>query len=314
MEKISIIIPVFNANQYLVRCLNSVLAQDYPQIEIVLVDDGSTDGSSQICDDFATKDKRVNVIHQSNQGASIARQNGLNISKGEYVTFVDSDDWIAEKYVSSLYQVIKKHQVRIGKCGIYRAKENEIIQISNLKDNSQLLSFDEIMPRFFKYEFWGFWGGIYHRSVFHNISFPKATLSEDYYVMAHLFMNERQMAYTTMPLYFFEYHQNSLSHQKLSKRAFEEYENVKAVYDLVKEKEPQFGEMAFANVIETCIKLSLMVLHGNNNDCQQEYKTIRNFLKYHSNNIFISKYLNWRTKIVAAGLILFPKLTATFFK
>ena len=308
---ISIIIPVYNAERYLQRCVDSVLKQDYTEIEIVLVDDGSTDGCGQLCDEYAEKDKRVIVIHQENQGASIARKNGLKKAHGEYVTFVDSDDWIAEKYVSSLYQVIKKYQVRIGKCGVYRAKENEIIQIDNLNHNSQLLSFDEIMPRFFKYEFWGFWGGIYHHSVLHNITFPKATLSEDYYVMAQLFMNERQMAYTTKPLYFFEYHPNSLSHQKLSKRAFEEFENVKAVYELIKEQEPQYTDMALANVVETCIKLSLMFLHDKNNvKYQQQYIEIREFLKLHYRKIANCKNLKWKTKLVVIGLIVSPSLTA----
>lgn len=311
---ISIVIPVYNSSKYLGRCLNTVLNQDYPNIEVVLVDDGSTDGCAHLCDEYAEKDIRIRVIHQQNQGASIARQNGLRNSKGEYVTFIDSDDWVANDYVSKLYDFIVEHHVTISACGVQRVKENEIINFQRTERQSFLLSFEELMPRFFKYEFWGFPGKLYKKSVLSQITFPKATLSEDYLVMTQLFLKERQMAYTEAPLYFYEYHPNSLSHQKLSKRAFEEFENVKAVYEFIKEQEPQFEEMAFANVVETCIKLNLMILHGKSTDFQQEYIIIRNFLKSYYNSIINCKYMTWKTKTVAIGLILFPNLTANLKK
>ena len=311
---ISIVIPVYNSSKYLGRCLNTVLNQDYPNIEVVLVDDGSTDGCAHLCDEYAEKDIRIRVIHQQNQGASIARQNGLRNAKGEYVTFIDSDDWVANDYVSKLYNFIVEHHITVSACGVQRVKENENINFHRTEHQSFLLSFEELMPRFFKYEFWGFPGKLYKKSVLSQITFPKATLSEDYLVMTQLFLKERQMAYTEAPLYFYEYHPNSLSHQRLSKRAFEEFENVKAVYELIKEQEPQFEEMVFANVVETCIKLNLMILHGKSTDFQQEYIIIRNFLKSHYNSIINCKYMTWKTKTVAIGLILFPNLTANLKK
>ena len=311
IDCISIIIPIFNASHYLERCINSILSQDYPYIDVVMVDDGSTDGSSQICDVYAEKDKRVHVIHQQNQGASIARQNGLRNAKGEYVTFIDSDDWVAKDYVSKLYDFIVECHITVSACGVQRVKENENINFQRTEHQSFLLSFEELMPRFFKYEFWGFPGKLYKKSVLSQITFPKATLSEDYLVMTQLFLKERQMAYTEAPLYFYEYHPNSLSHQKLSKRAFEEFENVKAVYELIKEQEPQYTDMALANVVETCIKLSLMYLHDKNNvKYQQQYIEIREFLKLHYRKIANCKNLKWKTKLVVIGLIVSPSLTA----
>lgn len=308
---ISIIIPVYNAEHYLQRCVHAVLDQDYNNFEVVLVDDGSTDDSGQLCDEYAENDKRIRVIHQQNQGASIARLNGLRNAKGEYVTFIDSDDWVANDYVSKLYDFIVEHHITVSACGVQRIKENEIINFQRTEHQSFLLSFEELMPRFFKYEFWGFPGKLYKKSVLSQITFPKATLSEDYLVMTQLFLKERQMAYTEAPLYFYEYHPNSLSHQKLSKRAFEEFENVKAVYELIKEQEPQYTDMALANVVETCIKLSLMFLHDKNNvKYQQQYIEIREFLKHHYRKIANCKNLKWKTKLVVIGLIVSPSLTA----
>lgn len=312
---ISIIIPVYNAEHYLQRCVHAVLGQDYNHFEVVLVDDGSTDGSGQLCDEYAEKDKRVHVIHQQNQGASIARQNGLRNAKGEYVTFIDSDDWVANDYVSKLYDFIVEHHATVSACGVQRVKENENINFQRTEHQSFLLSFEDLMPRFFKYEFWGFPGKLYKKSVLSQLTFPKATLSEDYLVMTQLFLKERQMAYTEAPLYFYEYHPNSLSHQKLSKRAFEEFENVKAVYELIKEQEPQYTDMALANVAETCIKLHLMVLHENDNiKYKHEYNDIHRFLKKYFLEFLNSNVLTRKTKVVIAGLITFPKLTTLYFK
>ena len=311
IDCISIIIPIFNASHYLERCINSILSQDYPYIDVVMVDDGSTDGSSQICDVYAEKDKRVHVIHQQNQGASIARQNGLRNAKGEYVTFIDSDDWVAKDYVSKLYDFIVECHITVSACGVQRVKENENINFQRTEHQSFLLSFEELMPRFFKYEFWGFPGKLYKKSVLSQITFPKATLSEDYLVLTQLFLKERQMAYTEAPLYFYEYHPNSLSHQKLSKRAFGEFENVKAVYELIKEQEPQYTDMALANVVETCIKLNLMVLHDDKNGLfLKEYTLIRSFLRRHFKEITLCKSLSWKSKIIAVGILIIPIITA----
>lgn len=308
---ISVVIPVFNAGRYLKRCVDSVLVQDYSQIEVVLVDDGSTDESGPMCDDYAQKDNRVRVIHQENQGASMARLNGLRSARGEYVTFVDSDDWIDNHYVSTLYQSAVQLKVNVCSCDVKRVKECEENVDDHVNHQPEMLSYEELMPRFFKYEFWGFPGKLYLKSALMQIPFPKATLSEDYLVMAQLFMQERRMAYVATPLYFYEYHPSSLSHQKLSRRAFEEFDNVKAVYDVMKEREPQYASMALANVVETCIKLHLMVLHSQESDAyQMEYSRIHSFLKQHIKEILSCNSLSWKSKIVVSGLLVYPRLTA----
>ena len=101
--QISIIVPVYNSEKYLGACIDSILAQSYRDFELILVDDGSRDSSPRICDDYAQKDGRVKVIHKANGGVSAARNDGLDIAKGEYVTFIDSDDWVEREYLQSLY-------------------------------------------------------------------------------------------------------------------------------------------------------------------------------------------------------------------
>ena len=100
--QISIIVPVYNSEKYLGACIDSILSQSFRDIELILVDDGSRDSSPRICDDYAQKDGRVKVIHKANGGVSAARNDGLDIAKGEYVTFIDSDDWVEREFLSTI--------------------------------------------------------------------------------------------------------------------------------------------------------------------------------------------------------------------
>jgi len=304
---VSCIIPVYNAERYLARCLESVLAQDYHELEIILIDDGSTDTSGIICDEYSSKFDNVHVVHIPNQGASLARKKGIEVAKGEYLTFVDSDDYIASNYVSTLYHLIKKYGTKISACGVKRICENEnVIEGECKNEKDELLDFDELMPRFFKYEFWGFWGGLYHRSVFDGLIFPKATLSEDYYVKMQMFFQERKMVVTDAPLYFYEYHPASLSHTKLSERAFEEFENVKATFEYVKDQCPKYMDFALSNVIETSVKICLM---RKNKSFNTDFTPIYTFLRTNHNAVRHLSMLNRNTRIIALGLGKYPILT-----
>lgn len=304
--KISCIIPVYNAEKYLRRCLDTVCSQIYPNVEIILIDDGSFDNSGNICDTYADKYHNIKVSHISNGGASLARKIGLDMSTSEYVTFMDSDDYISKDYISTLYENMIKYEVSISACNVKRVKEgDEGVNIVNRFDE-QLLSFDKIMSRFFKYEFWGLCGKLYHKTIFNDIYFPKATLSEDYVIMMQLFTKERAMAYTDSPLYCYEYHENSLSHQKLSKRAFEEFENTLYVYELVKEQAPQYSQLALMNVVETSVKLLLMGDVELRNGYKEQYTSIHQFLNEHISEIYHNHYLLRNVKIIAVMLRFCP--------
>ena len=297
---ISIIIPVYNAECYLKRCLDSVIAQDYLDVEVILADDGSTDKSGQVCDEYAKAYPHVYVFHKSNEGASLARRYGLEKARGEYVTFVDSDDWISSDYISKLYSLIEKYKVSVSACSIQRVKIHDNVGKVNKEYLSSLLPFDVLMPRFFKYEFWGFPGKLYLTTCLRDFDFPNATLSEDYYVMAQLFNKERQMAYTEEPLYYYEYHENSLSHQKLSKRAFEEFANVKAVYDYSCQNMPEYADYALSNVVETCVKLFTLSKSGfDREQYKLEYSFVSFFLRKNAIQVIRCKPLNYKIKILA---------------
>lgn len=112
-ERISVIVPIYCVEQYLTRCIDSIRRQTYTNLEIILVDDGSPDGCSQICDDYARMDERIKVVHKKNGGLGYARNSGLEVATGEYVTFIDSDDWISETHIENLYREIVRNQADI---------------------------------------------------------------------------------------------------------------------------------------------------------------------------------------------------------
>lgn len=295
---ISIVVPVYNAATYLERCFRCLREQSYPTLEFVLVDDGSTDQSGEMCDQIAAKDGRFKVFHIKNGGASLARKYGLERAKGEFVSFMDCDDCVSTDYIKQLYDLIVSHNVNVSACRVQRIfNESEIP--AQIEGEQCLLPFEKLMPRFFKYEFWGFPAKLYNREIFHNAKFPTATLSEDYYVMAQLFLQEGNMAYTDAPLYYYEYHEGSLSHLAISKRAFEEFENVKAVYEMMQAQAPQYAEMALSNVVETCLKLLSM----NHKDPSKTYTDLatplRQFLRSHIIEILRTNAIYWKLKVLA---------------
>lgn len=131
MELVSIIVPVYNVEKYLKECIESIINQSFSNLEIILVDDGSTDESGNICDDFLNKDKRIKVFHKTNGGLSDARNYGINNSSGKYITFVDSDDLISPIFIDVLYNAIKQYDTHLSICGFQRFKDNDNLYITN---------------------------------------------------------------------------------------------------------------------------------------------------------------------------------------
>ncbi len=154
-NKLSVIIPVYNVEEYLVQCVESVLKQDYSPFELILVDDGSTDGSGKICDQYERADKRVKIIHQPNQGHTIARQNGFRASDGDYIIFIDSDDWIEDEMFAMMMDRAFKEDADIVQCGFKPVKDG--------------MSMDAISP----YE-----AGVYDKVRLQKVIYPSMIYNE----------------------------------------------------------------------------------------------------------------------------------------
>ena len=178
---ITIVVPVYNVSKYLPACLESLKKQTYPKCEYILIDDGSTDGSGVICDEFAKSDSRARVIHQENQGLSGARNRGIRESTGDYITFVDSDDTITSDYVSYLFSLARKYQAKMSICGLEEItfKNKKILYSSEYPEKA--MSTEETLGRMLREE--GFtvaaYAKLYHKSLWQEIEFPVGKIHED---------------------------------------------------------------------------------------------------------------------------------------
>ncbi|MDE7396391.1 MAG: glycosyltransferase [Muribaculum sp.] len=297
---VSIVVPVYNAERYLDRCITSLLNQDYPNIELILVNDGSTDGSLEICAKFAERfSEKIQLINQQNQGASIARKNGIKASNGKYLMFADSDDFVSEKYVSALYDALVKLNTEIALCPVKRIEIDEIPHFAKVP-TIRIMRQEELFRRFFKYEFWGFVCGIYNRNVFDNLNFPIATVNEDYYVKAQMFVRQTAVGYVEEALYCYEQHPGSLSKQPLSLRALGEFDNAKATWEFISHHAPAYSKHSLAIASEAACKwLSALNTTDSRNNVYIHYKyTIRQFVIHNFYKIIFNPHLLWKIKII----------------
>ena len=199
MKNISVIVPVYNAEAYLGRCLDSILVQTYQDFELILVDDGSPDRCGAICDEYAQKDGRVRVIHKANGGVGAARNTGLDAATGEYIIFVDSDDYIHPEMLQILWDGIQTTGTQLCACGYFMTTGDAI------PDNPERTA-----PRLWKPEaFWQCnellsvvpWGKLYHRSCFEGVRYPPVFFADDEYVTYRILFSVDAIAAVETVLY-----------------------------------------------------------------------------------------------------------------
>ena len=194
-DLISIIVPVYNVDKYLNKCIDSIVNQTYKNLEIILINDGSTDNSGKICDEYANKDNRIKVIHKANGGISDARNKGLNIAKGEYIAFLDSDDCVEYDYIESLAKYADINTIVC--CGYKRIKEKEV-KVHAIKDILKLnrkYFFNQYLLFELSANSKGYinpignymWNKLYPAWVFNNVRFPIGRTFEDIYISMKLF-------------------------------------------------------------------------------------------------------------------------------
>lgn len=201
---ISIIVPIYKVEAYLERCLESLMGQSYRNLEIILVEDGSPDRCGEICDAYARKDQRIRVIHQQNKGLSGARNSGIDIARGDYLAFVDSDDYVASDYIASLYQLICESGCTIAQCRFdyvqgepIKTEENSAWRIYRGESLMQQLYGEEEEATYFVVA----WNKLYKRELFRNIRYPEGRIHEDEATTYKLFHEGKKLAFSDRALY-----------------------------------------------------------------------------------------------------------------
>ncbi len=219
-EKITVIVPVYNVENYLNKCLDSIITQTYKNIEIIVVNDGSTDASGEICKEFAEIDHRIIYIEQENAGLSAVRNTGLEIMSGDYVTFVDSDDWIEQDYLETLYKKIVEYQADIAVGNYYSFNESEgMFYFHILGDSYYEKVYDNVsifenlydsqeMKRF---ALMSSWGKLYKANLFRYLRFEIGKLGEETYLNQKIYLLSEKIIYLNKGLYVYRIRKDSLS-------------------------------------------------------------------------------------------------------
>ena len=248
MEKISVVIPVYNVSKYLNQCIESIINQKYKKLEIILVDDGSTDNSAQICDEYAKKDYRIKVIHKENGGLSDARNTGIDNATGDYIGFVDSDDWISEDMYLTLYNNMKKEDADISCCNRFFAYSNKIIPYGTV-NFYEVMNSERAIELMCTHGYLGTsaYTKLYKRETFKDIRYPKGKVNEDIYTTYKLFDRASRIVYEAVPLYYYRQRKGSITNSK--KVNVNAMEASKELLDFVERKYPKIKNAAIRNYV-----------------------------------------------------------------
>jgi len=226
---ISIVIPIYNVEKYLKHCIDSVLTQTYKNIEIILVNDGSTDESRVICEKYVVSDSRIKLINKRNGGLSDARNAGIAQAKGEYLAFVDSDDYLHELFIEKMHSKIKSDNSDICMCTYHFVNEGEedysaMKSIPDTYDyrmeglSEGVHTSDTVMKHISNTRLTVLWNKLYRRDLFDNLSFPVGLLHEDEFVLHRIFAKSHNVSVISDKLYFYLQRSSSIIGQPYSAR------------------------------------------------------------------------------------------------
>lgn len=263
---ISIIVPIYNVEPYLRRCVDSLLNQTYGDFELILVDDGSPDHCGTICDEYAVSDTRVRVIHKPNGGLSDARNAGLEIARGEYIAFVDSDDWVAPDYLERLLTALTKTGADICECSVlYSDGADHGVRQADAADKccdgAEALEF-LIKDHIFRQHVWN---KLYRRHVIADVIFPKGKTNEDEFWTYQVFGNARKVVRIRNPLYYYFQRPGSIMGESYSLKRLDALEGKLCRQKYIDANFPKLSLQAKLNLFGSCIyagQMSLIHLCG----------------------------------------------------
>ena len=237
---ISVIVPAYNVAAYLPRCLKSIVGQTYCNLEIIVVDDGSTDKTGSIAEEWAANDNRIRVIHQPNSGLSAARNTALDVAQGQYITCIDSDDFVNSEYVERLYQTLIEHDADMAVGSYIEFDDGTVPTIKPLPETPHYLVYsqaDAINAVFYQNRLdHTAWGRLYRRYLFEGVRYPVGRLYEDIAVIYPILLKVKKVVLIDAPLYYYLQRPNSIIGRFSPKRA-----DVLDLLDMIEEQvEPQY--------------------------------------------------------------------------
>ena len=300
MNKVSVIIPIYNVEKYLEKCLDSIIKQSYTNLEIILVNDGSTDSSREICLRYLEKDKRFKLIEQINQGISVTRNTGLENMTGDYLLYIDPDDYIAPNMIEILVQNIEEHQADMATCGIYNVyKDRTIPQYSkherylcDAKEAYRQILIGEKIPgslcnKLIRYEF------------VKDLRFPVGRHYEDAFFHIDLMQNIQTVYVDTQPLYYYVHREGRITTAKYQKSSYDIINAYEKNLHMIKKKYPELlKEAEFREMWAYFIVLDRMLVEKEFWKIDG-YKKVRTYLKRNVFKVLKNPYFTSNRKVAS---------------
>lgn len=321
MCEISIILPIYNNEKYLERCVLSIVNQTYKNIEIILIDDGSTDKSRNICDKYSSIDSRIRVIHKTNAGVSSARNCGIDIANGKYLMFVDSDDYIEENMCEILYKNILENNIDICACFFKYRFSNKIIteDYTKYKDSFECKTYNgkDFLELLYKGNFANglvvsSWNKIYKKELFEKLRFKEGIINEDDHICAYLYDENINIKLIPDSLYIYFQAENSITRSSFSEKRL-------IFIDILEDRANIFGNKKYEYLYFNTLKLLC-------NMCIEYYFKIKcidfnyNFSKYKKiynksyKKSLTNKNLKFKDKIRMGIFYISPNLYKSIIK
>lgn len=291
-DLVSIIIPTYNAEQYLRRCILSVLNQTYSNIQVIIVNDGSQDNTSTICRELQYFDDRIHYIEKDNEGAGSAKNAGLLLAKGEYITFVDSDDFISCDYIEYLLDKSKKYNADIAQVSYIRGSDE---RFPELHDEELVIEYNNINIFFSRNYKSVAWGKIYRKYLFQENKFTVNRRIDDETIVYKLYYNANKIVYSNLKKYYYYLSKNSIMRSNSSSI---DYGFIKTFEERIKYfKNRKQDELVEVTISRMCLSI-LMKMSSNNKISDEDFGNLKNIFDNYSQLIKNSKNIPIKEKII----------------
>lgn len=307
---ISVIVPVYNVAAYLSRCVDSILAQSYENLQIILIDDGSTDDSGRICEEYAKKDGRIQVIHKKNGGLSSARNAGLDVSNGQYIGFVDSDDWIEPEMYAEMLALMEQNDAQLVCAGRYDVDgETGEKTVGLCPAGEEIISGEAMAGRIFRWDQCdsAACDKLYRRELFDGIRYPVGKVCEDIPVTYRMALKARRVVLCDRPFYNYFHRSGSISKGAgISEKTFHYSQHTAVILEDIRQNHPNIAPQAEFLRVHSLYHLLLRLDHASpdiRKAYRKEYGDARRELAKHWKFILSCSWLTMQQRVTDILLI-----------
>lgn len=312
--KISIIVPVYNVEQFISECINSILNQTFRDFELILINDGSTDKSGQICDEFASKDERIVVVHKENGGQSSARNKGIDLAKGEYIGFIDSDDWIEHDMYQIMYTKAIETGAEIAACNIVQYNKDSSKYYFCQDPTDYVCDRKSAMQELYLNERLTFspCNKLIKRELFREIRFKEGYILEDIDFTYRIIHQSQKVFYTGQALYNYRYNEQSTMRKAFTKKRLDEFEVRKSLYLFYRDNYPSHANEVYAEWFLTGLMLYINILKYYPNE-KDQYRYLIEADRKKLSSLVLKKTYNRKKKLLLSLAVISPQLLVKFY-